>query len=216
MQTQSPGDRIRARRKQCQLTQKALAAKVGVSHVAISQWEKDETVPRGENLLRVAAALGCTPSWVFDGDGELFMLPSAVARSHAVPLISYRQAADWRGTALLDAAAEVDWLQSNMDLSGAAFAITITGHAMEPEFREGDTIIIDPAIKPLPGDFVVASGAENEAFFMKYRPRGIVDGEEIFELMPLNDDYPSLQSNQLTISLIGTLIEHRRYRQRKG
>ncbi|WP_353247401.1 helix-turn-helix domain-containing protein [Pantoea stewartii] len=33
----------RARRKELRLTQKDLASKVGVSHVSISQWEKDET-----------------------------------------------------------------------------------------------------------------------------------------------------------------------------
>ena len=214
MNRQTIGDRIRARRKECRLTQKALAAKVGVSHVAISQWEKDETVPRGENLLRVAAALGCTPAWVFDGEGDLFMLPtSPTERAHAVPIISYQQAANWRGTAFLESPEGVSWLQSNVDLSSAAFALIITGNAMEPEFRAGDAIIIDPAVMPIPGDFVVAATG-SEALFAKYRPRGMVEGEEVFELVPLNDDYPSLRSNQTPVSLAGTLIEHRRYRQK--
>lgn len=57
MKNETLGDRIRLRRKSLQLTQKQLAQQVKVSHVAISQWEKEETLPRGENLLRLAEAL---------------------------------------------------------------------------------------------------------------------------------------------------------------
>ncbi|WP_445235325.1 helix-turn-helix domain-containing protein [Erwinia sp. MYb416] len=38
MKNTSVGERIRALRKELRLTQKDLAAKVGVSHVSISQW----------------------------------------------------------------------------------------------------------------------------------------------------------------------------------
>ncbi|WGO84502.1 helix-turn-helix domain-containing protein [Arsenophonus apicola] len=67
MGIKSIGQRIRLRRKELQLTQKQLGKKVGVSHVAISQWEKEETEPNGDNLLSLADALMCTPEYIIRG-----------------------------------------------------------------------------------------------------------------------------------------------------
>lgn len=214
MKKETPGDRLRARRKELQLTQKALAAKVGVSHVAISQWEKDETVPRGENLLRVAEALGCAPAYIVDGEGQIFQLSPPPAAFHSLPVLSYAQAAKWMNeNALRQGIDNVEFIQSNIPLSDAAFALIIRGNAMDPELREGDCAIFDPAISPLPGDFVVAVCGE-ETLFAKYRPRGNVGGEARFELVPLNEDYPTVCSHQTPVRITGTLVEQRRYRKR--
>lgn len=208
------GDRIRARRKEIQLTQKALAAKVGVSHVAISQWEKDETVPRGENLLRVAEALGCAPAYIVDGEGQVFQLSPAPVDFYSVPVIGYGQAAHWTADEQLrQTLNNVEYVQSHMALSEAAFALMIKGKAMEPELREGDCAIFEPELAPLPGDVVVALCGD-ETRVAKYRSRGIVGGKECFELVPLNEDYPPVRSQQVSVRIIGTLVEQRRYRQR--
>ena len=78
---ESGGERIRQRRKALKLTQQALANGIGVSHVAVSQWEKEETVPRGEHLLRLAELLQCSAAWIIDGDGQPFASTHA-SRSH--------------------------------------------------------------------------------------------------------------------------------------
>lgn len=68
---------------------------------------------------------------------------------------------------------------------------------MEPDFKSGDVIIIDPEIKPHPGEFIVAANNEREATFKKYRPTRIdANGNEHFELVPLNSDYPTLSSEK--------------------
>ena len=51
------GEKIKRRRKELKLSQKELAAKVGVSHVSISQWESDTNAPKTENFMNLAAAL---------------------------------------------------------------------------------------------------------------------------------------------------------------
>ncbi|CAI0838292.1 Peptidase S24-like [Serratia quinivorans] len=82
---------------------------------------------------------------------------------------------------------------------------------MEPEFKEGDLIIVDPELNPLPGDYVVAKNGEHEATFKKYRARGVTqDGQDVFELVPLNPDYPTKSSLTEHIEIIGVLVEHRR------
>ena len=131
-----------------------------------------------------------------------------------VPRISFVQAGPWQEVVdpYAPGAAE-DYLLTDLELGPPAFALTIQGDSMLPEFREGDTIIIDPSVKPAPGDFVVAKNDQEEATFKKYRPRGLNErGELVIELVPLNDDYPSLRSDCTPLRIIGTMMEHRRYR----
>jgi hypothetical protein len=37
-------------------------------------------------------------------------------------------------------------------------------------------------------------------------------GNMVFELIPLNDDYPTLRSDVDHIRIVGTMVEHRKYR----
>lgn len=102
------------------------------------------------------------------------------------------------------------------DASRWAFFLEIKGDSMLPEFRPGDRVLIDPEVCPSPGDFVAARNTQQEATFKKYRVRGISEsGHEIFELVPLNDDYPVLRSDERHLKIIGTMIEHRRKFRRK-
>jgi SOS-response transcriptional repressor LexA len=129
-------------------------------------------------------------------------------------LISYVQAGLWREVVDPYApGAGDDELLTQLSLGPHAFALTIHGTSMLPEFREGDIILVDPDVLPTPGDFVVARNAENEATFKKYRSRGVNErGENIIELVPLNPDFPTLRSDTTPIQIIGTMMEHRRYR----
>jgi SOS-response transcriptional repressor LexA len=131
-----------------------------------------------------------------------------------VPRISFVQAGVWTGAVdPYEQGAGDDYLLTQLDLGPNAFALTVRGESMEPEFKEGDSIIIDPDVKPSPGDFVVAKNAQEEATFKKYRPRGVNEqGEQVIELVPLNDDFPSLRSDYTPLQIIGTMMEHRRYR----
>lgn len=133
-----------------------------------------------------------------------------------VPLVSYVQAGNW--TEVVDTyslGSASDWLLTDLDLSDTAFALEIKGDSMLPDFREGDRIIIDPSVQPTPGDFVVAKNSETEATFKKYRPRGTNEqGVQVIELTPLNPDFPSLRSDISPVTIIGTMVEHRRYRKK--
>lgn len=136
--------------------------------------------------------------------------------SRQIPLISCVQAGMW--TEVADSYAPGDaaeWLLTDLDLSGYAFALEIKGESMLPDFRPGDRVIIDPEIAPSPGDFVVAKNGSNEATFKKYRPRGVNEhGDQVFELVPLNPDYETMRSDYTPIIIIGTMVEHRRYRKK--
>jgi len=209
MKNETLGDRIRLRRKSLQLTQKQLAQQVKVSHVAISQWEKEETLPRGENLLRLAEALGCTPAYLIDGDGPVFS-ENSWAGLHQIPLLSQRDVAQWLNDA--SSVRHELLMHNDMALSQQSFAIRVEEQAMTPAILRGDVVIIDPSLAPQPGDCVLAMLQQN-ALLRTLRQRGSEEGVAQFELAPVNINFPELHSSRDSLQLIGTLVELRRYRQ---
>ncbi|CAM4031941.1 MULTISPECIES: helix-turn-helix domain-containing protein [Lelliottia] len=62
------GQRIKERRLELKYSQRSLGKRAGVAHVTISQWERDETSPRGDNLFNLAEALSVEPGWIIRGD----------------------------------------------------------------------------------------------------------------------------------------------------
>lgn len=139
--------------------------------------------------------------------------PAAIG-SVRIPLISHVQAGIW--TEVVDNFQPGDadeWLITDLAVSGSTFALEIKGDSMLPEFKPGDRVIIDPEVAPQPGDYVVAKNGGNDATFKKYRPRGVDStGQTVFELAPLNDDFPTMRSDVEPVRIIGTMVEHRKYR----
>ena len=132
-----------------------------------------------------------------------------------IPLLNYVQAGDFADCGQNFTMEDVEYLLTDLDLSDRAFALQIKGDSMLPEFKEGDRIIVDCEISPRPGDFVVAKNSEQEATFKKYRLLQIdSSGNEVFELTPLNEDYPSMRSDEHPVQIIGTMVEHRKYYRR--
>lgn len=70
MENKTFGSRLLERRKQLKLSQAALAKLVKVSHVTISQWERDETQPAGKRLFALSSSLQCNPTWLLYGDDD--------------------------------------------------------------------------------------------------------------------------------------------------
>lgn len=201
-------------------TQSALAKAFDSSPQTIHNWELRGISKQG--LIAAQRVIGCSASWLESGVGTMSLGAINVAPAdlgaHRIPLISYVQAGVWTGVVdnYQPGDAE-DFLLTDLELSGSAFALEIKGDSMLPEFKPGDRVIIDPNISPQPGDFVVAKNGEEEATFKKYRPRSVNErGETVFELVPLNEDYPSMRSDVTPIRIVGTMVEHRKYRKRRA
>ncbi len=130
------------------------------------------------------------------------------------PIISPVQAGMWREIVdTFPRGGADEYIMANNSYGKHTFALRITGNSMEPEFKEGDVVVIDPDVAPNAGDYVVARNHEEAATFKKYRPRGINEaGQDVFELVPLNEDYAPMRSDLQTILIIGTMVEHTRYR----
>jgi len=211
-------ERLKLAREEQNLTQEEVAARAGVAQGTIANIESSHRKSPRE-LMAIASAVKVNPEWLKSGKG-----PKAASESGNVvpapiggiriPVINYVQAGMWSG--VIDGSQHGDaddWLTTDQQFSRSAFALEIKGDSMLPKFEPGDRVIIDPDVAPLPGDFVVAKNGEEEATFKKYRPRGAdASGETVFELVPLNDDYAPMRSDLMPIRIVGTMVEHRKYR----
>ncbi|URO00877.1 helix-turn-helix domain-containing protein [Leclercia adecarboxylata] len=211
------GTRLKELRKQRKLTQGQLGKALGVSDVTIGYWERDLNVPGGKSLTKLAQYLGVTEGFLLYGREDEANVGAAPVAAQQVPIISYVQAGAWSpecDARNLDGT--VEYILTSEFHSHSTFALKVKGKSMEPEFVEDDVIIIDPELHPGPGDYVVAKNGGDEATFKKYRARGVSEtGDEIFELVPLNDDYAIRNSAKEKIHVIGVVVEHRRMMRRK-
>ncbi|AUV00566.1 S24 family peptidase [Phytobacter ursingii] len=206
-------DRVKQRRLDLGMTQTELAEKVGTTQQGIVSIESGRT-KRPRNLLELSKALQTDPNWLING-GSFQTLEEVSTKR--VPLISYVQAGALAHKNPIEAFdGSFEYVMTDMDWSQFTFALRIEGDSMEPDFKQGDVIIVDPEIEPAPGEFVVAKNGEHEATFKKYRPTGIgLHGVNTFELIPLNPDYPVLRSQDIPLAIIGTMVEHRIYRRKR-
>ncbi|WP_390900818.1 LexA family protein [Serratia fonticola] len=193
-----------------------IARELGMSSKGVSKWFNAESIPRPAKMLELAKYLNVDVVWLqlgvkHDSDSEV---PGPSKDNFvSVPLLSVPQVGYWMNdSSFHDLNGNLQFLQTNLSLSSASFAMKIPDKSMRPEFSEGDIVIFDPAPSLAPGDFVVANVQGGGIVFRKYRARGPIDGIEAYELVPLNEDYPTYKSDTSKIRLIGVMMEHRRYR----
>lgn len=192
-----------------------------VSSSAVTQWKDGPTKSlKTAPATKLAAATGFSAMWIATGVGpeksgvapfDANVKP-APPGMRAYPVISKVQAGLVKEIGCPYEPGDGFALEFGEDDSSQwAFFLEIEGDSMLPDFRPGDRVLIDPDVSPRPGDFVAARNTKQEATFKKYRVRGIDEsGQEVFELVPLNDDYPVMRSDEHHLVVIGTMLEHRR------
>jgi SOS-response transcriptional repressor LexA len=223
-------ERIFSRRSALGLSKAALGKAIGITGVSVGKWESGLNQPKGRYLNDLAAALGVSVDWLLTGKeegttsvaespfpGYRNVEPAVIPQGGRVPILSYVQAGNWREMCEQATTFDgnVEYVTASVDIGPCGFGLWLRGNSMSPQFNEGDLVIVDPDEQPRPGDFVVAKNGSDEATFKKYRPRGIDEhGQEVFELVPLNDDYPPMYSDRQHIEIIGVMVEHRIFRKR--
>ncbi|MEW6429572.1 MAG: S24 family peptidase [Thermodesulfobacteriota bacterium] len=90
------------------------------------------------------------------------------------------------------------------------FTLRVVGNSMEPEFWEGDVIIVDPARQPASGSYVIAkvdggSDGNGDATFKQF----VADAGRVF-LKPLNSRYPVMDMTGREFRVVGVVVEKRK------
>jgi SOS-response transcriptional repressor LexA len=218
-------DKLRAARKKAKLSQPALAMLCGwESQSRISNYETGERIPVLPDLMLIAKALKISLAELADPEylpSESNAFPDRRRRpaQRPIPVISKIPAGGPKEIVdAYHAGAGMEELIPDVEVGPYTFGLIIDGPSMEPRFVTGDKVIIDPSVNPRPGDFVAfkcnnGNGQEDGSTFKQYRPRGMnAQGMDYYELVPLNENYPTIRSDHVECEICGTMVEHRQYR----
>ncbi|GJD88216.1 hypothetical protein BHAOGJBA_1729 [Methylobacterium hispanicum] len=232
--------RLRQKRKERGLTQGELAKWIHVSPQAVSQWETGQAGADHKNIVALAEKLSVDWNWL--GYGANTENPDISVQKHVFEnrnstyavLCSREEIAGW---ALKFPKLDVDpfdyidllsaetgktggyeALELRFASAGYNLATEICTDSMSPMFSRGDIAIFDTGISPIPGDYVLAYIVHNKSVMLrKLRIRTDEGGSKYQELVPLNEDYPvTTIKTPKAGRILGTLIEHRRYRAPPG
>ena len=171
------GEWVRRKREGAELSINLLAKRSGLSEKYIRLLERGERKPKVETLEKLARGLGVPFEEVAKAAGV------SLLKARKVPIISWASAGDW------EKAVEYpeDWVEV-LSTSPRLFALRVEGDSMEPEFTEGDIIIVDADRDWDSGDFVLVRNENNEVIFKQIKRYG-----DKWILRPLNPKYPEIE-----------------------
>ena len=91
------------------------------------------------------------------------------------------------------------------------YALRVLGNSMEPEFRDGQIIVVEPAMELVDGSFVVAHIDD------EYILRKLTKDNSQWRLEPLNKSYPTMAVADVS-TIRGRVVQRagRRRSERKG
>jgi SOS-response transcriptional repressor LexA len=177
-------DVIAELRKKLGLSVEDFAELCGVTRGAVQQWERGVTAPNRRRAPIVAKVLGITVAELAAGESNISAGPDI---GGAVPLLSDVQAGNYKEHVdnFHPGDGGEELVPTSVPVKRHTFALRVTGDSMEPEFREGMVLIVEPDLDPSPGDFVIAKNADNGTTFKQL----VKDGADWY-LKPLNERYP--------------------------
>lgn len=196
------------------ISQRQLALKAGIEQATLSRIERGEMDLVSPHVSKLAKALGVSANDLLQEGSNV---EPVRMDGRLIPVLDYIQAGSFAGVAPYFRDEEMtEFIPTMGGHSADTFALRIRGESMAPEFKEGDIVVVDPELAPQPEDFVVGKDAAGEATFKRYHRRGVdpATGNIRFDLVPLNAAYETLHSTEQQITIVGTMVEHHRYRRR--
>jgi repressor LexA len=143
----SLGNRLAAVLRKLELTQTALAKRLGISNVVINRYIKDKTMPDYNFLNKLAAVFSININWLITGDGIMFSSESIRQigdRTYFnVPIVA--QVSCGSPEEIAQAEIEDQVLIDTVSLSGdfsRYFAFYANGDSMDPYISHGDVVIV--------------------------------------------------------------------------
>ena len=162
----------------------------------------------GEKIARsIEEYVGLPKNWLDQLDDGHNTTYAPVIRGF-VPLLSDAQAGMYQE--LIDnnppESGAFETVLTSTTIRKYTFALRVVGDSMEPEFREGTTLIVEPGMKADHGDYVIAKTGADETTFKQL----VKDGPDWY-LKPLNNRYPIKPLGDLVIiGVIRDAVKHYR------
>ncbi|MEM7827718.1 MAG: XRE family transcriptional regulator [Candidatus Aenigmatarchaeota archaeon] len=202
------GTYIREKRTKLGLTAKEVARKVGISHIYLFGIEKDRHHPTFKVIMDILKALNADFQDFLEQTGYLpvNVEPVELGKGRAVPVVSWVTAGRWHEVVdPYEPGVAEDWVITE-EKGRNVFALRVKGDSMEPEFKEGEIIIVNPHLQVEPGDYVIFKNDDDEVTFKQLKRYN-----DIYVLHPLNPSYPDIVlSKEQRYRIIGKVVEKRR------
>ncbi|KKW80400.1 repressor [Acinetobacter sp. Ag2] len=215
--------RIKQKLEEKNLRAADLARATKKSPVSAKKWLDGVSVPTAENLKVIAKFLGVTDDWLLFGrdnkqvnsiehESNVSFISTPLRE---IPLLDYVQAGLFHDVGY-DGINPIgsSWTTYIGAKPECVFSLKVEGLSMSPTFMPGDELVVDGSLEAKPGSLVIAQEIQHgvaKTTFKKYRVIGVNEfGVDIIELVPLNPDFPTLNSLQINISIIGVVVRHNR------
>lgn len=202
------GEFLKVKRENKRLSLREASKLSGVSHTHIKDIEEGKKTPSFDKVMALLKAYHIDLQEFLQETGYLppNIESAKLKKLRPVPVISWVMAGKW--TEVCDSFQPGDadeWTES--DVKGQyVFALRVKGDSMEPEFREGDIIIVNPHIEARTGDYVIVKNEDNgEATFKQLRKY-----RDLLILHPLNPKYPDIELKKGQYRIIGVVVEKKK------
>jgi SOS-response transcriptional repressor LexA len=164
-----------------------LARAMGISARGARRWLEGEAYPAIDKLPDLATRYGTTVDWLLAGHGDAprgtTTAPSGPRRGH-IPHMTWSAIRTWVETGVVDPEDVYSDLRTIDGMGPRGFAVSVPDDTMAPDFPEGGVLYMDPDLKPLSGDYVLALADTGGITFKRL----ICDAGRTF-LRPLNPMY---------------------------
>ena len=147
-------------------SQTELASALKINRSAITQARKKDSIP-DKWILQLYRKFGLNPDWLETGSGPTFLKASVADDSvfKNIPKVKARLSA---GGGSFEIGSEIkgyygfrkDWLITKGNMSKMVL-MDIFGNSMEPEIKDGDTVLIDESQKDILAGAVYAVGVDD-------------------------------------------------------
>jgi phage repressor protein C with HTH and peptisase S24 domain len=145
-------------------SQTQLASILKVNRSAITQAKKKDSIPP-KWILQLSKEFGLDPEWIESGTGEKFIRPDEDLMFEKIPKVKARLSA---GGGSFDVQDEIEgfysfkkeWLKKR-GASNRMVLVDVFGNSMEPELKDGDTVLVDQSQKEILAGAVYAVGIDD-------------------------------------------------------
>src|SRR5690606_25221720 len=169
-QMRSISSRVREARNRKGLTQQQVADGIGLSKQFVSHLEKGRCSLSVATALRLCRALGVDVRWLLTGDGQEELVQGVEEVKGGAPTASPAEL-----LAIAQGTVDPQKIEGRLEVitpcSPRALAFSAWDRALAPSVDVGQILVVDPVIKPSPGDIVLVALLEsNEVLLRRFKP----------------------------------------------
>ena len=175
---------------------KWLSDATGVSQQNVRKWLSGEALPEMRKIPELAKRLGVRLEWLIGGSGDM----QRDDKTLWIPVISWTDISRWLDPAVRNNVKRLNELPFLVKAGPDTFAVAMQGASMEPDFMDGDFVVIDPGQPWKHHSFVLASAGSGTETIRK----ALMDGGRPVLILS-NLKYPSQVDSERNL-ILGTVI----------